>query len=148
MVLTWANSNYVLQFAPVANGPYTDVPFATSPYTTPANGSKGFFRLRMPILLPVLIDIDFDGAASGAAVVGSAGDKWNDFNSASSVPHSLMDASGNVTSVTISYSGENGFYSLDSFSQPNPSMMDGYAYNNTNGSIYVTLAGLSPVHHV
>jgi hypothetical protein len=44
LILTWPNGT--LQQADQANGTYTDVPNATSPYTTsPATGTK-FFRLK------------------------------------------------------------------------------------------------------
>jgi hypothetical protein len=43
--LTWNNGGYTLLAAPVVTGPYTNVPGATSPYSTPASGPRMFFRL-------------------------------------------------------------------------------------------------------
>ena len=44
--LSWTNSAYSLEAAPVANGPFTNVPSATSPYTNGLTGSVKFFRLN------------------------------------------------------------------------------------------------------
>jgi hypothetical protein len=46
VTLTWSDG--VLQQAPTIVGPWTDVPLATSPYTTSTSGSYRFFRLRCP----------------------------------------------------------------------------------------------------
>ena len=45
-VLTWTNSAFGLQSAPLVSGTYTNVPGAVNPYTNPAGGSKLFFRLK------------------------------------------------------------------------------------------------------
>jgi hypothetical protein len=45
MTLTWAGP-FILQSAPTLDGPYTDVPGATSPYTYSTTGLQRFFRLR------------------------------------------------------------------------------------------------------
>lgn len=44
VVLTWTNSAFGLQAAPVVTGTYTNMPGATSPYTNAINGSQQFFR--------------------------------------------------------------------------------------------------------
>jgi hypothetical protein len=44
--LSWTNSVYSLEAAPVASGPFTNVPAATSPYTNSLTGSAKFFRLK------------------------------------------------------------------------------------------------------
>lgn len=44
-VLTWPNG--ALQAAGMVTGPYTNVPAATSPYTTPAVGTQQFYRVRV-----------------------------------------------------------------------------------------------------
>lgn len=46
VVLSWANSAFTLQAAPVVNGLYTNIPAATSPYTNPIAGGQQFFRLN------------------------------------------------------------------------------------------------------
>lgn len=46
VVLSWSNPSFALQAAPVANGTYTNIPGATSPYTNPVTGSQKFFRLK------------------------------------------------------------------------------------------------------
>jgi len=43
-VLTWTNAAFGLQASPVVPGTFTNVPSATSPYTTPAGGPQQFFR--------------------------------------------------------------------------------------------------------
>ena len=45
VVLTWTNSTYVLQQAPLAQGIYTNILRAASPYTNPITGSQMYFRL-------------------------------------------------------------------------------------------------------
>jgi hypothetical protein len=47
IVLEWTG-DFVLQTSPNANGPWTDVPDATSPYQTDASASQLFFSLRTP----------------------------------------------------------------------------------------------------
>jgi hypothetical protein len=45
VVLSWTNSTFTLQAAPVITGPYTNIPSATSPYTNVLTGTQRFFRL-------------------------------------------------------------------------------------------------------
>jgi len=45
LVLSWTNANFILQSAPFANGPFTNVAAATSPYTNSLTAPKQFFRL-------------------------------------------------------------------------------------------------------
>jgi hypothetical protein len=45
VVLIWTNSAYVLQRAPLAEGVYTNILEAASPYTNPITGSQMYFRL-------------------------------------------------------------------------------------------------------
>jgi hypothetical protein len=48
VTLTWTNSLFGLWAAPEALGTYTNVPGATSPYTTSAGEAQKFFRLHYP----------------------------------------------------------------------------------------------------
>ncbi len=45
VILSWTNAVFTLQAAPAAGGAYTNVPGATSPYSTPLSGASRFFRL-------------------------------------------------------------------------------------------------------
>jgi hypothetical protein len=45
IVLNWTNAAFGLQVAPSVSGVYTNVPGATSPYSTPITGGGQFFRL-------------------------------------------------------------------------------------------------------
>jgi hypothetical protein len=45
VTLTWTDPSFVLQAAPTVRGTYTNVPGATSPFTTSATGAAKFFRL-------------------------------------------------------------------------------------------------------
>jgi uncharacterized repeat protein (TIGR03803 family) len=47
-VLSWTNSAYALQSAPVVTGTYTNIPGATSPYTNSLPAAQQFFRLVNP----------------------------------------------------------------------------------------------------
>ncbi|MBA4150685.1 MAG: immunoglobulin domain-containing protein [Verrucomicrobia bacterium] len=46
LVLTWSNPAFVLQSADEVNGTFTEIPSATSPYTTSLGGARKFFRLK------------------------------------------------------------------------------------------------------
>lgn len=48
VTLTWTNSAFSLQAAPLVNGTYTNIPSAVSPYTTPISGNQRYFRLIYP----------------------------------------------------------------------------------------------------
>jgi hypothetical protein len=48
VTLSWTNPAFSLWAAPEASGTYTNVPGATSPYTTSAGGAQKFFRLLYP----------------------------------------------------------------------------------------------------
>ncbi len=48
VVLTWNNPAFNLQAAPSPAGPFTNVPGATSPFTTPVSESQFYFRLAHP----------------------------------------------------------------------------------------------------
>ena len=46
LVISWPNLGSVLQHAPTAAGPWTDVPGAASPYSPVIAGQQGYFRVR------------------------------------------------------------------------------------------------------
>jgi hypothetical protein len=46
LILSWTSTAFGLQSAPIASGPYTNVPSAASPYTNPITASPKFFRLK------------------------------------------------------------------------------------------------------
>lgn len=46
ITITWPGSGFVLQRADVPEGPYNDLPVATSPYLVPQTAPSGFFRLK------------------------------------------------------------------------------------------------------
>ncbi|MDB6123918.1 MAG: sorting protein [Pedosphaera sp.] len=46
ITLAWTNAAFSLQAAPAVTGSYTNVPGATSPYTTTTSGSQKYFRLK------------------------------------------------------------------------------------------------------
>lgn len=48
VTLTWTNSAFSLQAAPLVTGTYTNVPSAASPYVTPVSGDQRYFRLIYP----------------------------------------------------------------------------------------------------
>jgi hypothetical protein len=102
-----------------------------------------------------LIDVNFyttgysppGGTATGAAVVGTANDQWNgiDGDPGSGSVSSLINTGGSPTGVTLTYntSGFGAITSLAQNTQPTPSMMNDYLYNNAGGSITVTLGNLA-----
>jgi uncharacterized repeat protein (TIGR03803 family) len=48
VVLSWTNSTFALQSAPLVTGTYTNIPGATTPYTNLISGAQQFFRLLHP----------------------------------------------------------------------------------------------------
>jgi len=46
VTLRWTNPAYALQGGPAASGTFTNVPGATSPYTSSITTSRQFFRLK------------------------------------------------------------------------------------------------------
>jgi len=46
MILSWQEASAVLQSAPTLNGPWTDLPGATSPYTVFPAATQQYFRYR------------------------------------------------------------------------------------------------------
>jgi uncharacterized repeat protein (TIGR03803 family) len=48
VVLSWTNSTFALQSAPVVSGTYTNIPGATTSYTNPISAAQQFFRLMHP----------------------------------------------------------------------------------------------------
>ena len=48
VVLRWTNPAFVLQSAPAALGPFTNMPAASSPFTNPISRAPRFFRLKGP----------------------------------------------------------------------------------------------------
>jgi hypothetical protein len=47
-VLSWSDPTFGLQAAPAANGTFTNIPGATSPYTNQITGNQQYFRLFQP----------------------------------------------------------------------------------------------------
>jgi hypothetical protein len=127
-----------------------------------SNGYDAFLRADLvppPTTNQVLIDVQFSGTfsycttcaqsnppQSGAALVGKAGDKWNDFHTTSVSGAPLVDASGASTGVTLSFSSF-GAYTADPSYDPftgslDANLIQGYLYSG--GSINITLSGLTP----
>ncbi|HUD47645.1 MAG TPA: hypothetical protein VMR33_12490 [Candidatus Baltobacteraceae bacterium] len=102
-----------------------------------------------------LIDVNFysinysppGGTASGAAVVGTANDQWNgiDGDNGFGSVSSLINTSGSPTGVTLTYNTAGGaaVTSLAQNTQPTPSMMNDYLFNNAGGAITVSVGNLA-----
>jgi hypothetical protein len=108
---------------------------------------------------PNLIDVQFSGIfsycttcaqtnppQSGAAVVGKAGDIWNDFATTAVSGAPLVDTSGAATGVTLGFSSFGAYTadpSYDPFTgSPDANLVQGYLYSG--GTISMTLSGLTP----
>jgi hypothetical protein len=48
LMFNWNDPAFALQAAPVVQGPYTNLPGATSPWSVPSTGAQRFFRLKKP----------------------------------------------------------------------------------------------------
>src|SRR5579862_1661055 len=103
-----------------------------------------------------LIDVDFKASNfpqpnySGGAVLGGAGDQWNnayagntDPNPTTYGPQALFDSLGNATSAMLSFTCVGAVTPLSGPIQPAPEMTNDYLYDNTGGSILVTITGLA-----
>jgi aryl-phospho-beta-D-glucosidase BglC (GH1 family) len=108
-----------------------DVQFATNSLATAGNGP------------------DNAPAMSGAAVLGSAGDQWNQILVTSGSGISLINADGSASAVTMSFTSggafdDNGTYGNSSTFTNSPcfDLMQAYLYNNGIAQT-VTLAGLA-----
>lgn len=109
-----------------------------------------------------LVNVDFNsiggssGTYNGAAVLGRVGDTWNTLSgnsfgdTAARSGIALSGSDGTSSGVTISFSGQDGFYDVGdcgigngcgvfSFSQYK-SLMDDYVY--TSGTVTVSISGL------
>ena len=81
-----------------------------------------------------LIDVQFSNdashAQSGAAVVGTSGDTWNNFVTGHAGSGSLVDATNSASGVSLSFSANNFWESDPSYfrfaGQPDANLMQGY----------------------
>jgi hypothetical protein len=101
------------------------------------------------------IDVQFSRDAghqqSGAAVVGSTGDLWNDFLGHQASGAALFDTTGAASGVSLSFSSYGAYESDPGYTQftgsPYANLMQGYlyAYSDTGG-IALTFSGLQAGH--
>lgn len=94
-----------------------------------------------------LVDVDFSpggGAVqSGAAVLGSAGDIWNNLTAGSGTAVALTDVTGAATTVTLTYSSNFGGLNVGGSAMDAATtnlMQDYFSFNNKT----LTIDGLSP----
>ena len=86
---------------------------------------------------------------SGAAFVGSAGDQWNYFTSASG-NSTLYNAAGLSSGVSIKFSSDSstsaysdGNYKNNMYATPYANLFGGYLSSNNQNGILITLSGLT-----
>jgi hypothetical protein len=103
-----------------------------------------------------LIDVNFTGsnnpsegpgpAATGAAVIGAAGDVWNGLASTppTAQPAALVASNGVASGASITWTS-NGSWNAASSPSPNPALTEAYLYQ-TSGSGSVDISGLDPNH--
>ena len=101
-----------------------------------------------------LVNIDFNGAdanntppgpgptATGAAVIGSAGDAWNGLNFNSGTVNGLLNSTGSSTSVDVSWNST-GSWNAGGSPAPNTALMQDYLYQIGGGGT-ANLSGLIP----
>jgi hypothetical protein len=107
-----------------------------------------------------LFDVDINatvgfgvsGTYSGAAVLGAAGDTWNSFtgdffDSTARTNLALVDSNGASSGVTLSFSGQTGFFDTGNDGVFSPTafaaLMDDYLFVYPPSSVAVTFAGLT-----
>jgi hypothetical protein len=101
----------------------------------------------------LLVNVQFNSSPgvgntqSGAALVGSAGDVWNNLG-ASGASVALNNSGGSASGITLTWSGsawtvDSGFYN-GFHSTAYGKLMDGYLYSiPANGTRHLTLSGLT-----
>jgi hypothetical protein len=72
LILTWP-APFILQSANSVNGPYRDVPGATSPYPVQMTAPQQFFRLRSG---PPSLDLKLTGGVSTLTLTGTQGESY------------------------------------------------------------------------
>ncbi len=102
-----------------------------------------------------VIDVQFSNGAShaqtGAAVVGSSGDTWNNFTTGATGHGALVDASDAATGVSLSFSASN-FWEADPTymrftGQPDANLMQGYLVGYAGQpDIALAFSGLAAGH--
>jgi hypothetical protein len=101
-----------------------------------------------------LVDVDFSPGAgpaqSGAAVLGSAGDIWNNVTGSSGTAVALNDVTGAATSVTLTYSSNFGgsnaassAYQIALYGAGDQNTLNGAA-NGGQGTLFTILQTPSP----
>jgi beta-glucanase (GH16 family) len=96
--------------------------------------------------------VTFGPAMSGAAVLGEAGDQWNEINVSSGTGIPLIYANGGSSPVTMTFTSAGG-YNVYSYSGATPftgtpyvALMENYLYNGRLGTFApqtITLSGLA-----
>jgi hypothetical protein len=98
------------------------------------------FSLNSTLASATLVDVDFGGAATGAGVIGTATDQWNNLGGFSSA--NLNDTHGNPTGIALTGSA-NGISGTYAHTVPNPTITTDYAYTVSNTPISMSLSGLT-----
>jgi hypothetical protein len=101
------------------------------------------------------IDVQFSAgsghAQTGAAVVGQAGDVWNDFTTGTmQSTQALVDTAGALSGVGVTFSSAQSYESDTSYTQftgtPYANLMQGYLVDRGPTGIDVTFSGLVAGH--
>lgn len=97
------------------------------------------------------VDVQFSSgsgqAQTGAAVIGQAADVWNDFTTGTLSDQFLVDTSGTLSGVSLSFSSAQSYESDTSYTQftgtAYANLMQGYLVDRGNPDIDLTFAGLA-----
>jgi hypothetical protein len=94
-----------------------------------------------------LIDVNYEGNATttmtGAAILGSSGDIWNNLANVPTSPTTLNQVNGSSSGITLNTSSISGDFSTTTPGTPNPAaLMDGYIYGHST-PISFTVSGLA-----
>lgn len=97
-----------------------------------------------------LIDVHFADntgpATSGAAVIGSSGDTWNNLHGTpgQSTPVTLVNTANVSTNVKLTWTAQGDFNVGSSHNTVNPTLMQSYLYTMNSTQYLATLSGLTP----
>ena len=120
-------------------------------YTVTVTGSNGGVAVSTAATLtlstePLLLDVQANGSYSGAALLGYAGDVWNQFSTAwGNTTLALADTLGNPTPVVFSLTNSSGSSDDSSGDDGNGAyaLLAPYYYSVANSPITITLSGLN-----
>lgn len=95
-----------------------------------------------------LIDVNYEGNQTnnmtGAAILGSSGDTWNNIPNLPTNPTNLEEVNGSSSGISVTNGTISGDFSNSAPDTANPAaLMNGYIYSSVSTGVSITLSGLA-----